>query len=87
MSYQRQQALSTHVKDAYCLLNFGDSITTDHISPAGSIHPDSPAAKYLKGRGVERKDFNSVIHAMFKQCSFFMLIDSVLFNGTEHVQE
>ncbi|CAN6285768.1 unnamed protein product [Urochloa humidicola] len=47
------------VKDAYCLLNFGDSITTDHISPAGSIHPDSPAAKYLKERGVERKDFNS----------------------------
>ncbi|KAJ1389236.1 Aconitase/3-isopropylmalate dehydratase large subunit, alpha/beta/alpha domain [Sesbania bispinosa] len=35
------------VKDAYCLLNFGDSITTDHISPAGNIHKDSPAAKYL----------------------------------------
>jgi aconitate hydratase len=47
------------VKDAYCLLNFGDSITTDHISPAGSINKDSPAAKYLLERGVERKDFNS----------------------------
>jgi len=47
------------VKDAYCLLNFGDSITTDHISPAGSIHKDSPAAKYLLERGVEPKDFNS----------------------------
>ncbi|KAJ3689776.1 hypothetical protein LUZ61_018940 [Rhynchospora tenuis] len=47
------------VKDAYCLLNFGDSITTDHISPAGSIHKDSPAAKYLLDRGVERKEFNS----------------------------
>ncbi|XP_031270938.1 aconitate hydratase 3, mitochondrial-like [Pistacia vera] len=47
------------IKDAYCLLNFGDSITTDHISPAGSIHKDSPAAKYLLERGVERKDFNS----------------------------
>ncbi|MBA0556348.1 hypothetical protein Golob_026456, partial [Gossypium lobatum] len=47
------------VKDAYCLLNFGDSITTDHISPAGSIHKDSPAAKFLLDRGVERKDFNS----------------------------
>ncbi|TVU48452.1 hypothetical protein EJB05_08090 [Eragrostis curvula] len=47
------------VKDAYCLLNFGDSITTDHISPAGNIHPESPAARYLKERGVERKDFNS----------------------------
>ncbi|CAD5196499.1 unnamed protein product [Musa acuminata subsp. malaccensis] len=47
------------VKDAYCLLNFGDSITTDHISPAGSIHKDSPAAKYLTERGVDPKDFNS----------------------------
>ncbi|CAL5003553.1 unnamed protein product [Urochloa decumbens] len=47
------------VKGAYCLLNFGDSITTDHISPAGSIHKDSPAAKYLMERGVDRKDFNS----------------------------
>ncbi|XP_010278679.1 PREDICTED: aconitate hydratase, cytoplasmic-like [Nelumbo nucifera] len=47
------------VKDAYCLLNFGDSITTDHISPAGSIHKDSPAAKYLIEHGVDRKDFNS----------------------------
>ena len=47
------------VKDAYCLLNFGDSITTDHISPAGSIHKDSPAARYLMERGVDRRDFNS----------------------------
>ncbi|URE31448.1 Aconitate hydratase [Musa troglodytarum] len=47
------------VKDAYCLLNVGDSITTDHISPAGSIHKDSPAAKYLMERGVAPKDFNS----------------------------
>ncbi|XP_051151881.1 aconitate hydratase, cytoplasmic-like [Andrographis paniculata] len=50
---------SRGVKDAYCLLLFGDSITTDHISPAGSIHKDSPAAKYLMDHGVERKDFNS----------------------------
>eukprot|EP00246_Nothoceros_aenigmaticus_P002071 TRINITY_DN12831_c0_g1_i1.p1 TRINITY_DN12831_c0_g1~~TRINITY_DN12831_c0_g1_i1.p1 ORF type:complete len:951 (-),score=197.02 TRINITY_DN12831_c0_g1_i1:245-2938(-) len=47
------------VKDAYVLLNFGDSITTDHISPAGNIHKDSPAAKFLLNHGVERKDFNS----------------------------
>ncbi|KAF2306305.1 hypothetical protein GH714_016371 [Hevea brasiliensis] len=47
------------VKDAYCLLNFGDSITTDHISPAGSIHKDSPAARYLMERGADRRDFNS----------------------------
>ncbi|XP_031262666.1 aconitate hydratase 1 [Pistacia vera] len=47
------------VKGAYCLLNFGDSITTDHISPAGSIHRDSPAARYLMEHGVDRRDFNS----------------------------
>ena len=38
---------------------FGDSITTDHISPAGSIKKDSPAGRYLIGKGVEPKDFNS----------------------------
>jgi aconitate hydratase len=37
----------------------GDSVTTDHISPAGSIPPDSPAGKYLISRGVQPKDFNS----------------------------
>src|SRR5256885_2002557 len=37
----------------------GDSVTTDHISPAGAIKPDSPAGKYLREHGVERKDFNS----------------------------
>ncbi|KAK3014998.1 hypothetical protein RJ639_007251 [Escallonia herrerae] len=47
------------VKDAYCLLNFGDSITTDHISPSGSIHIDSPAAKYLMEHEVDREYFNS----------------------------
>ena len=38
---------------------FGDFITTDHISPAGSIAPDSPAARYLESQGVARRDFNS----------------------------
>ncbi|KAG6637606.1 hypothetical protein CIPAW_11G190200 [Carya illinoinensis] len=47
------------VNNAYCLLKFGDSITTDHISPAGAIHKDSPAAKYLLEHGVSPKDFNS----------------------------
>ncbi|XVE50658.1 hypothetical protein DITRI_Ditri01bG0180900 [Diplodiscus trichospermus] len=47
------------VKDAYCLLSFGDSITTDHISPVGSIHKDSPAAKYLLQHGLDRRDFNT----------------------------
>jgi aconitate hydratase len=44
---------------ARCLVMVGDSVTTDHISPAGSIKPDSPAGLYLTDHGVERKDFNS----------------------------
>ncbi len=43
-----------------CLVKVGDSITTDHISPAGAIHPESPAGKYLLAAGVEQKDFNSL---------------------------
>ncbi len=44
---------------ARCLVWVGDSITTDHISPAGSIRSDSPAGRHLIGRGVEPRDFNS----------------------------
>ncbi len=44
---------------ARCLVKVGDSVTTDHISPAGSIAPDSPAGRYLVEHGVEQKDFNS----------------------------
>jgi len=44
---------------ARCLVRVGDSVTTDHISPAGAIKPDSPAGQYLVEHGVERKDFNS----------------------------
>ena len=47
------------VAGARCLVMLGDSVTTDHISPAGSIKPDSPAGTYLLEHGVERKDFNS----------------------------
>jgi aconitate hydratase len=47
------------VVDARVLVWLGDSVTTDHISPAGSIKPDSPAGAYLVEHGVERKDFNS----------------------------
>jgi aconitate hydratase len=47
------------VEGARCLALIGDSVTTDHISPAGAIRPDSPAGKYLLDHGVERKDFNS----------------------------
>jgi aconitate hydratase len=47
------------IKGAKLLALLGDSITTDHISPAGSIKKDSPAGKYLISLGVEAKDFNS----------------------------
>jgi aconitate hydratase len=47
------------IADARVLVRVGDSITTDHISPAGSIRPDSPAGAYLLERGVEQRDFNS----------------------------
>jgi aconitate hydratase len=47
------------VKRARILALLGDSITTDHISPAGAIKKDSPAGQYLTERGVERRDFNS----------------------------
>jgi len=47
------------LKDAYCLLNCGDSITTDHISPAGKITKNSPGGRYLIERGVDPVDFNS----------------------------
>jgi aconitate hydratase len=47
------------VKDAHILAMLGDSVTTDHISPAGSFKPDTPAGKYLQAQGVAPKDFNS----------------------------
>ncbi|MCI7551560.1 MAG: aconitate hydratase AcnA [Arcanobacterium sp.] len=47
------------IKGARVLAKLGDSVTTDHISPAGAIKPDSPAGKYLSEHGVERADFNS----------------------------
>jgi aconitate hydratase len=49
----------TDVENARVLVKLGDSVTTDHISPAGSIKVDSPAGKYLSDRGVSRVDFNS----------------------------
>jgi aconitate hydratase len=47
------------VKNARLLALFGDSVTTDHISPAGAIKPTSPAGLYLQERGVDVQDFNS----------------------------
>lgn len=47
------------ISNARILALFGDSITTDHISPAGNISATSPASDYLRQKGVEKKDFNS----------------------------
>lgn len=49
----------TDINGARVLAILGDSVTTDHISPAGNIRGDSPAGKYLMDHGVERNDFNS----------------------------
>jgi aconitate hydratase len=56
---QREPEPVTDISGARVLLKLGDSVTTDHISPAGSIRADSPAGKYLAEHGVERRDFNS----------------------------
>ncbi|NKY85145.1 aconitate hydratase [Nocardia veterana] len=48
------------IKGARVLALLGDSVTTDHISPAGPIKPGTPAAQYLDAHGVERKDYNSL---------------------------
>ncbi|QXI40036.1 aconitate hydratase AcnA [Pseudomonas xantholysinigenes] len=47
------------IQGARILALLGDSVTTDHISPAGNIKADSPAGRYLRGKGVEPRDFNS----------------------------
>ncbi|MBJ8345402.1 aconitate hydratase [Antrihabitans sp. YC2-6] len=50
----------TDIEGARVLALLGDSVTTDHISPAGPIKPGTPAAQYLDSHGVERKDYNSL---------------------------
>jgi aconitate hydratase len=50
----------TDIRDARALALLGDSVTTDHISPAGAIKPDSPAGRYLLEHGVSQGDFNSL---------------------------
>jgi aconitate hydratase len=55
----REPAPQTDIKGARVLAVLGDSVTTDHISPAGSIPADSPAGRYLIDHGVEPRDFNS----------------------------
>jgi aconitate hydratase len=55
----REPAPRKPVRGARCLLVLGDSVTTDHISPAGDIPEDGPAGRFLKERGVAKADFNS----------------------------
>ena len=55
----REPGAVTDIEGARCLVVLGDSVTTDHISPAGSIKADSPAGHYLVEHGVEPRDFNS----------------------------
>lgn len=50
---------TVHISNARILALLGDSITTDHISPAGSIRPSSPAGLYLQNKGIDQQDFNS----------------------------
>ncbi|GAB3188530.1 aconitate hydratase [Micromonospora palomenae] len=56
---QREPKAVVDISDARVLAKLGDSVTTDHISPAGSIKADSPAGKYLAEHGVPRHEFNS----------------------------
>lgn len=56
---EREVGSKGDIKDAYCLLNLGNSITTDHISPAGNISKNSPAARFLLNAGVAPEDFNT----------------------------
>ncbi len=57
--FLQQAQPNAAIRDARALAIFGDSVTTDHISPAGGIKPTAPAGKYLLANGVEQKDFNS----------------------------
>jgi aconitate hydratase len=56
---EREPEPVADISGARVLAKLGDSVTTDHISPAGAIKADSPAGAYLTGHGIERKDFNS----------------------------
>ncbi|MDA1062241.1 MAG: aconitate hydratase AcnA, partial [Chloroflexi bacterium] len=56
---EREPTPPAAIEGARVLAMLGDSVTTDHISPAGAIAPDGPAGRYLAERGVARRDFNS----------------------------
>src|SRR5690242_17085813 len=55
---QPEPAALENIENAFALAVLGDSVTTDHISPAGNIKKETPAGKYLLDHGVQPKDFN-----------------------------
>lgn len=57
--FEVKPKVKLNIENARALAILGDSVTTDHISPAGSINLDSPAGKYLRAHNIEHKDFNS----------------------------
>jgi len=57
--FSLEHGQTSDIRDAAVLLMVGDTVTTDHISPAGAIAVQYPAGRYLIGKGVEKKDFNS----------------------------
>jgi aconitate hydratase len=59
LQMEREPSAIVPIAGARCLVKVGDSVTTDHISPAGSIKADSPAGRYLQAQGVAPRDFNS----------------------------
>ena len=58
-AWRRAAGTISDISGARCLVSIGDSVTTDHISPAGSIKVDSPAGRYLTDHAIAPGDFNS----------------------------
>jgi aconitate hydratase len=83
------ESLVHDVRGARALAIFGDSVTTDHISPAGAIQPQSPAGLYLAGLGVKVEDFNSYgsrrgnHHVMVRGTFANVRIKNLIAHGTE----
>lgn len=69
------------IENARVLLYLGDSVTTDHISPAGSIARNSPAARFLSEKGLKPREFNS--YGMFQQSHLSLdYINIIIFSGS-----
>ncbi|MFH0990423.1 MAG: aconitate hydratase AcnA [bacterium] len=86
---KKEPAAKTDISAARALVLLGDSVTTDHISPAGSIAASSPAAGYLTDRGIQKKDFNQYgarrgNHEIMMRGTFANVrLKNLLLSGTE----